>query len=96
MLKTHTPHTEDPEVIALKALGFLASDEERLVRFLDVTGLSPQAIRQQAGQPAFLGGILDYLLADQTLLFMFAESEALQPARIEAARRKLPGAQHDF
>ena len=86
---------EEAEIIALKALGFLASDSERLQRFVDLTGLSLQAIRQSASEPAFLGGVLDHVLADQTLLLLFAEAAELDPGAVERSRRQLPGARHD-
>ena len=95
MLRNTTGNTEEAEIIALKALAFLASDEERLNRFLDITGLSPQAIRKQAAEPAFLGGVLDHILSDQTLLFLFAENDDIPPQRIERARALLPGAAHE-
>ena len=44
----------------------------------------------------FLGGLLDHLLADQTLLLMFAEDEGVPPERIVRLRRQLPGASVDF
>jgi hypothetical protein len=79
------------EVIALKALTFLASDADRIKHFMAVTGLAPAAIRAQAGKRAFLGGLLDYLRSDQTLLLIFAESEGLEPASIDAACFRLTG-----
>mgnify|MGYP003422825505 FL=1 len=96
MLKNRTEHSAEAQVIALKALAFLASDEERFGRFIDVTDLSPQAIRRQAADPVFLAGVLDHLRSDQTLLYLFAETENLLPERIDRARRGLPGATHDF
>lgn len=91
-----TTNYPDAEVTALKALGFLASEPERLQRFMDLSGLDIQAIRSSASDAAFLGGLLDYLLADQTLLLLFAESEQLPPERIVRIRRQLPGAGNDF
>ena len=82
----------DPEVMGLAALGFLAAEPDRLVRFLGLTGIGPDDLRGRAGDPALLGAVLDHLLADESLLFVFAEAEALHPADIAAARRKLPGA----
>ena len=96
MLKNRIENSPNAEVIALKALTFLASDEERFSRFLTVTGVSPQAIRSQAADPAFLAGILDHLRADQTLLLLFAEAEGLAPEAIDRARRALPGAADDL
>ena len=89
-------NTEEAEVIALHALGFIASDPERLQRFIDLSGLNLQAIRAGAADTAFLGGILDHLLADQTLLLIFAAEHGLKPESVTRLRRKLPGAALDF
>jgi hypothetical protein len=78
----NSPNLPNPEVIALKALGFLAQDGERFQRFLNLTGI----------ELAFLGGVLDHLLGDQTLLLVFAESEDIAPEQVARARRALPGA----
>jgi hypothetical protein len=88
----NSPNLPGPEVIALKALGFLAQDGERFQRFLNLTGIELHAIRDAATDPAFLGGVLDHLLGDQTLLLVFAESENLAPEQVAKARRALPGA----
>lgn len=97
MMRPKTPDSaEEAEVTALKALGFLAADPERLSRFMDLSGLDLTAIRSCAADPAFLGGILDHLLADESLLLIFAEEQELRPERIAALRRKLPGAASDF
>lgn len=92
------PTKENPEaeVTALKALRFLAAEPERLQRFMDLSGMGIQAIRESASDGAFLGGLLDYLLADQTLLLLFAEAEQIPPDRIARIRRQLPGAADDF
>jgi hypothetical protein len=82
---------QDPEVVALAALGFLAGEPERLVRFLALSGMTPQDLRERAGEPVLLAAVLDHLLADESLLFEFAEAEAMHPAEVGAARRRLPG-----
>ncbi len=89
-------HSEEAEVAALQVLGFLAADPERLQRFMDLSGLDVQAIRSSATDPAFLAGLLDHLLSDESLLLIFAEEHGLRPERIQDLRRKLPGASLDF
>lgn len=89
-------NSEEAEILAINALGFLAADGERLQRFMDLSGLDVAAIRAGATNPAFLGGILDHLLADESLLLIFAEEQAMRPERIAQLRRKLPGAAVDF
>lgn len=82
--------------MALKVLGFLASEPDRLQRFMDLSGLDVAAIRSGASEPAFLGGLLDHILADQSLLLTFAEEHGVKPERIVQLRRKLPGASLDL
>lgn len=82
---------DQAETLALQALGYLAADEDRLCRFLAATGLTPQELRQRAGDPVFLAGVLDHLLTDDALIVAFAESAALPPEAVMAARRRLPG-----
>lgn len=89
-------HTEEAEILAINALGFLAADGERLQHFMDLSGLDLDAIRTGAANPAFLGGILDHLLGDESLLLIFAEDQKLRPERVAELRRKLPGASIDF
>jgi hypothetical protein len=97
MMPPKTPrNSEEAEVAALQVLGFLAADPERLQRFMDLSGLDVQAIRASATDPAFLAGLLDHLLSDESLLLIFAEEHGLRPERIQDLRRKLPGASLDF
>ncbi|MCA3560271.1 MAG: DUF3572 domain-containing protein [Aestuariivirga sp.] len=97
MTKSKTrDNSEDAEILAINALGFLASDSERLQRFMELSGLDVAAIRVGAANPAFLGGILDHLLGDESLLLIFAGEQQLRPERIAQLRRKLPGAAVDF
>ena len=91
MLKTSPALILDSEIIALKVLSFIASDEDRMSHFLTATGLAPEAVRTLAGEPAFLCGLLDYLRADQSLLLIFAESADLDPAAIDIASLRLGG-----
>ena len=79
------------EVIALRALAFIAGEPERLDRFLALSGLSAAEIRAQAAEPAFLGGVLDFLLSDDGLVLAFVEQAGLPPDTPLTARSLLPG-----
>jgi hypothetical protein len=83
---------EDAESLAVQALSFLASDPERLGRFLAVTGIGPESIRAAAATPGFLEGILEYLIANEQLLLDFTAEHGFDPALIVKARDALPGA----
>lgn len=86
------PSSPDPETLAIAALGWLASDPERLGRFLALTGVDPAEIRRIAGEPGFLAAVLDHLLVDESSLQAFAADQGFNPASIAAARKRLPGA----
>lgn len=82
---------EQAETLALLALNYITGDEDRLGRFMAATGLAPDDLRAGIGDPAFLAGVLDYLLTDDALVVAFAEDNALEPEAVMTARRRLPG-----
>jgi Protein of unknown function (DUF3572) len=75
--------------LAVGALAFIAADAERLSRFLDITGLGPHNLRTAAADPAFLSSVLDYLVADESLLVRFAADAGLKPEAIARAHGAL-------
>jgi hypothetical protein len=82
---------EAAETLAIQALGFLAEEPERLGAFLSITGIAHEDIRQAAREPGFLAGVLDHMLADESLLITFADNAGLDPASVARARRALGG-----
>ncbi|MCA3596102.1 MAG: DUF3572 domain-containing protein [Methylobacterium sp.] len=82
------PPIADPEMLAISALSFLAEEPERLSRFLDLTGLSPITLRQAAADPRFLASVLDYLVADESLLLAFAANAQVAPETVVAAAER--------
>lgn len=87
----HEEAREAAETVALKALAFLASDGERLGRFLALTGTGPDELRAAAREPGMLVGVLDHLMQDETLLMVFAAEEGLKPESVAAAHHALSG-----
>lgn len=81
---------QDAQILAIKALEFIAMEEERISRFLQLTGMAPQNLSAEMQNPAFLGGVIDYLLNDETLLFEFCEFADIPANHPQAARLKLP------
>jgi hypothetical protein len=82
--------------LAIEALGFLASDIERLEPFLSLTGIDISNLRKVAADPAFLIAVLDHLASDETLLLAFAANAGHDPAEIDRARQMLAGPTHDW
>ena len=76
----------------MKALAFLASEGDALERFLVLSGLHPQDLRNGVEDPQLLAAVLDFVLADDKLLDAFADGEGVDTKIVHAARRALPGA----
>jgi hypothetical protein len=76
-------------MLAIQALGFIAAEPERLDAFLGATGLTLERLRESATAPDFLAGVLEHMLADESLLLAFAESAAIDPAAVARARNAL-------
>ena len=77
------------ERIALAVLGFLVEDDERLVRFLHASGLSPDTIHQSVGDPGFLAAVLDHVMADEAMLLDCARALDLKPEAIAQAWQRM-------
>ncbi len=86
---------ERAQIIALKALAYLAIDENWLNHFLNATGIDPVGLKTGASDVGFLAGLMDYFLQNEALLMAFAAAEELAPEIIVRARQHLPGALND-
>ena len=92
MASTTDMSRDRAELIAAQALQFLASDEDRLARFVGLTGIDGAAIRDHITESVFLAGVLDYLLADESLLLEWVETSGLAPEDPGLARMALADA----
>ena len=75
--------------MALAALGWVLSDTARAGRFLELTGLTPDGLREAVGQSATHRAVLDFLCAHEPDLVAAAESLGLEPAELAAMRERL-------
>ncbi|MDQ2704064.1 MAG: DUF3572 domain-containing protein [Pseudomonadota bacterium] len=81
---------ENAEGLAITALAFVAADPELLPRFLAITGIEANSIRQAAREPGFLAGVLQFIAAHEPTLMRFSEESGIPPQQVSAALRALP------
>jgi hypothetical protein len=84
-----TPDTA--ETIALRALSWIAGDGEMLGHFMNATGAQTDDLKRSAGDPVFLGSVLDFLLLDDAWVMAFCTAEGLDCRVPGEARAVLPG-----
>ena len=79
------------ETLALKALTWLAGNDDLFPVFLGATGASAADIAADAGAPAFLGSVLDFVLMDDAWVTAFCDAASLPYDAPMLARMALPG-----
>lgn len=82
---------EQAETIALQALSFLAQDEQLLDHFLKASGLRAEDLKKRFREPDLLGGVLDIILGNDSVLLDFCNAVSLSPETLIKARQALPG-----
>ena len=81
------------ETLALQALAWLVGNDDLLPAFLGATGASEGDLRAQAGDPAFLGAVIDFLSMDDAWIVAFCDANGLAYDLPMRARAALPGGQ---
>ena len=83
------------EVLALQALGYIASDGELLPRFLAVTGMDADGLRAAAGETGTLIAVIDFIMFDDASVRGFAEHAEIEPKVVARIRFLLAGPEVD-
>jgi len=79
----------DSVAIALGALAATITDERRATRFLSITGLSPDGIRESLGDRHTLAACLAFLESHEPDLVAVADAIGEKPETLIAARAEL-------
>jgi hypothetical protein len=79
------------ETLALEALAWIAGDGGLIERFVNDTGIAPSELLVRAADSAFLGGVLDFLMAEDERVTGFAAFAGVPPTDPAVARALLPG-----
>jgi Protein of unknown function (DUF3572) len=79
----------DPFALALGALSWVLSSEDRAGRLLSLTGLTPDDLRAGLSDPGVLGAVLDFLASHEPDLISAADHLGVAPQALIAARQAL-------
>jgi hypothetical protein len=82
---------ESAETVGMQALAWLAGHDELLPVFLGSTGASLDDLRRGAGDAAFLGSVLDFVMMDDAWVVAFCDAQGLPYEAPMRARAALPG-----
>lgn len=82
---------ESAEVLGLRVLGWMASNDDLLPVFQGATGASEADIRAGVADQAFLGALMDFIMMDDAWVIQCCDSLGLAYDSLFQARQALPG-----
>lgn len=83
--------TAEADIIAIRALQFVISDENLCERFLALTGLTPTEIQESVADRGLHLGALEFLLQHEPDAEAFCEASDLPAGAAMAAQRLISG-----
>lgn len=83
--------SDEAEATALRALAWLMAQDDLRGAFMGAAGVAEQDIRTGASDPAFLAGVLDFVMSDDRHVIAFCDNAGLPYDQIMVARHHLPG-----
>lgn len=89
----HQISTKSAAFIAIKSLAYISQSPEEISKFINITGIETSDIIRLKENLKFLGGVLDFITADESLLLAFCSNEQMSPEGVEAARQTLLGSE---
>lgn len=81
------------EQLAIKAIVWLAGNDELLPVFMGSTGADESAFREGVAKPEFQASVLDFIMMDDAWVIAFCDNEGIPYDRLMQARAALPGGQ---
>ena len=72
-------------------LGWIATDETQMNRFLALSGLSADTLRQAAAEPGFHAGVLGFLMSHEPTLIAYCNDRDILPERVAEIWQALEG-----
>lgn len=81
----------EAQTIALKALGWLATNQELFPVFLSSTGAAVEDLAISAQDSVFLASVIEFILMDDAWVIAFCDAEGLAYEAPLHARGFLPG-----
>lgn len=83
--------SKQAEETAATILGWLAGEPDIFQRFLALSGVTPDQIRNAVSDPGFLAGMVDFMMGHEPTLLAFCEATGTKPEMVVAASHHYSG-----
>ena len=82
---------EAAQVIAIKAVGWLVSNDELLPVFMASTGTSAEDLKASLEDISLLVSVMDFILMEDQWVLDFCDVAGFDPHKLQSVRHALPG-----
>lgn len=82
---------ENQQIVAIRAIAFIASEERTAQRFLDLTGLTSAELRGSLEDPDVQRAAIDFLAAHEPDLIACADALGMKPEELAAFVQRQEG-----
>lgn len=87
--RNKTENKIETESLCADILGWVAADETLMARFLALSGLTVDTLRQAAQEPGFYSGILGFLMGHEPTLIAYCDARDIAPERVVEVWQRL-------
>lgn len=83
------PTLDSARQLGLDALLFLVQDQARIAAFLGTSGMDATTLRERAREDGTMVAVIEYLLANESLLLVFAAHGSYRPDDVQPALERI-------
>ncbi len=83
--RSNLENKPETEALCIDMLSWITKDEDLMLRFLALSGLEADTMRDAAGEPGFLAGVVNFLMGHEPTLMAYCEARGIAPEQVVAA-----------
>ncbi|MEX3009307.1 DUF3572 domain-containing protein [Hoeflea sp. TYP-13] len=81
----------ETNALGIDILTWIASNDDLMMRFLALSGLSADNLREAATEPGFLAGVVGFLMGHEPTLMAYCDDREVDPEQVVRAWHALGG-----
>ncbi|MDF1777458.1 MAG: DUF3572 domain-containing protein [Rhizobiaceae bacterium] len=81
----------DSESRSVDILTWITENDDLMSRFLALSGIDPQYMREAAGEPGFLAAVVGFLMEHEPTLLAYCEARNVAPEQVVSLWHELGG-----
>ncbi|MCP4318854.1 MAG: DUF3572 domain-containing protein [Hyphomicrobiales bacterium] len=81
----------ETNALGVDVLTWIAENDDMMMRFLSLSGLSADNLRDAAAEPGFMAGVVGFLMGHEPTLMAYCQERGVEPEAVANAWQALGG-----